>query len=82
MTARKDPARSLAAHVKWSRIADRSAATAPARRALEDRFVREARALAPDASDAQVAAMAESARKAYYRRLSLAGVEARRKRAS
>ena len=69
----------LAAHESWARTPDRAARTAPAARGLLARFEREARdRLGPAASDQQVAAAADSARKAHYARMSAAGVAARR----
>ena len=73
---------SIAALDKWSRTPDRAAATAPARTAFEERFARQARAEHPGATDEQVARRADAARRAYYLRLSQAGVAARRRRAS
>jgi len=71
----------IAAHESWARTPDRAARTAPARDGLEARFQREARqALGDDATDRQVADAAESARKAYYARLSAKGVAARQAR--
>lgn len=65
-------------HESWARTPDRSARTAPARTGLLARFEREAREhLGPDAADSAVAAAAESARKAFYARLSAAGAAAR-----
>lgn len=67
-----------AAHESWARTADRTSRTAAARSGLLARFEREARErLGPQASARQVAAAAESARKAHYARLSAAGVAAR-----
>ena len=69
----------VAAHESWARTRDRAARTAPARAGLQARFIREAREqLGPDATERQVAAAAESARRAHYARLSMAGVAARR----
>lgn len=69
----------LAAHSSWAITPDRAARTAPARAGLLARFEREAREkLGPEASEADVAAAAESARRAHYARLSAAGVQARR----
>lgn len=59
------------AHISWAKTADRSARTAPARKALEERFLREA------GGDPKVA---ESLRKAYFQNLVLKSVEARRRR--
>ena len=69
----------LAAHESWAATPDRAARTAPARAGLLARFHREARErLGPAASEADVAAAAESARKAHYSRISRAGVAARK----
>ena len=73
----------IAAHESWARTADRSARTAPAVRALAAKFVTEARErLGPGATDRQVADAAESARTAYYLRLSAAGHAARQRKRS
>ena len=69
----------IAAYQSWANTPDRSARTAGARQGLLARFEREARQrLGPDATDAQVAAAADAARKAHYARLSAAGVAARK----
>jgi hypothetical protein len=76
-----DVARSLAgrigAHTKWAKTSDRTAATAPARRAFLDRFERE---VDPDGvlSPQERGRRAESARKAYFTRLALKSAHARR----
>ena len=76
------PARSLAArvgaHESWARTDDRTARTAPARRGLTARFEREVDPLGVLPPEVR-AVRAESARKAFYARLSLAGVKARTK---
>ncbi len=41
----------IAAHERWAREPDRSAATAPARQAYADRFIAAARALHPKATE-------------------------------
>ncbi len=61
----------IAAHESWARTENRSARTAAARRALEDKF------LAQAGGDPQ---RAESARKAYYLRLAQKSVAARKAR--
>ncbi len=68
----------IAAHERWAREADRSAATAKARRALLDRFERE---VDPDGTldPAERAVRAEHARRAFYSRLSLRAAQARSK---
>lgn len=69
---------SLAAHVKWATTPDPSSATAAARQAFRDRFEREAD---PDGvlPPAERARRAEHLRKAFYTRLALKSVQARRK---
>jgi len=62
----------LAAHTSWSRTTDRSARTAKARKALEDKFLAEAE------GDPK---RAESLRRAFYAKLSLRSAQARRRRA-
>lgn len=64
---------SIGAHLKWANTEDRTAATAPARKALEQKFLDEA------GGDP---VRAKHLRKAYYRRLALKSAEARRARAS
>lgn len=67
----------LAAHTRWAREPDRVAATSAARKAFADRFERE---VDPDGKldPVERARRAESARKAYYARLSLRSAQARR----
>jgi hypothetical protein len=70
----------LGAHQSWARTEDRAARTAPARKGFNDRFEREVdpdKKLAP----AERARRAEHARKAYFTRLALKSVRARRKAA-
>jgi hypothetical protein len=69
----------IAAHESWARTENRSARTAPARRAALDKFEREVdpdETLAP----AERARRAEHARKAYFARLALKSAQARRRR--
>ena len=68
----------IAAHTKWASTPDRTAATAPARRAFLNRFERQ---VDPDGTLplAERARRAEHARKAYFLRLAKASAEARRK---
>jgi len=70
----------IAAHESWARTTDPAARTAPARRAATDRFRKEIDEKYPGATEAQRAAMAESARKAYMLRLAIASAKARRAR--
>jgi len=69
----------IAAYTRWAHEADRSAATAPARRAFDVRFERE---VDPDGvlTQAERQRRAESARKAYFTRLALKSVQARRRK--
>ena len=70
----------IAAHQSWSRTKDRSARTAPARKAMLDRFedqVDPERVLSPP----ERATRAEHARIAHFKRLSLKSAQARRSRA-
>lgn len=71
----------LAAHTRWSRTKDRSAATAPARQALLDKFELE---VDPDGTldPVERAKRATNARKAYFSRLALRSAQARRARAA
>lgn len=64
---------SMAAHLSWAQTRDRSGRTAPARRALEQKFL--------DQADGDPV-RAEHLRTAYYRRLALLSVAARRARRS
>ncbi|UCZ90451.1 hypothetical protein [Gordonia sp. WA4-43] len=69
----------LAAHESWAKTPDRTARTANARRALEEKFEREVdpeRLLSPTERAKRV----ENARKAYYARLALKSARARRAR--
>jgi hypothetical protein len=63
----------IAAHERWSREPDRTAATSAARKAFSDRFERQVDpdgVLAPE----ERARRADSARKAYFSRLALRSV--------
>lgn len=61
---------SIAAHESWASTPDRAARTAPARRALDAKFLREA------GGDPQ---RAESLRRAYFKRLALKSAQSRRR---
>jgi hypothetical protein len=69
----------IGAHRSWAQTEDRSARTAPARKALLDRFDRE---VDPDGKLPlqERAKRAENARKAYYLQMSLKAADARRRR--
>jgi len=73
--------RSVAARIPAGepRAPRRAARIKPSRSTMLGRLTREAReSLGPDATESQVAAAAEAARKAFYARLSAAGVAARK----
>jgi hypothetical protein len=69
----------LAAHESWARTPDRSARTEPARTAFDQRFLDQ---VDPDRvlPEAERNRRAASARKAYFARLTLASIKARRAR--
>lgn len=64
---------SLAAHESWARTTNRAERTAPARAALEKKFLEEA------GGDPK---RAESLRRAHYTRLALKSAQSRRRRAA
>ncbi|WP_298442806.1 hypothetical protein [Gordonia sp. (in: high G+C Gram-positive bacteria)] len=68
----------IAAHESWAGTRDRSARTAPARKAALDRFEKQ---VDPEGNltPAERAKRAEHARKAYFKRLALKSAQARRK---
>ena len=70
---------SIAAHASWAQTASRRARTAPARRAMDERFER---LVDPDGvmTPADRAAAVENARQAHYRRMALRSAQARRAR--
>jgi hypothetical protein len=78
MTADRSLIARLAAHESWANTADPSARTAPARRAMLDRFERQ---VDPDGvlSPAERARRAGHARKVYFTRLALRSAQARRR---
>lgn len=55
----------LAAHERWGRVRDRSAATAPARRAADDRFMSEARRIHPGLAEEELQKRARNLRSAH-----------------
>lgn len=65
--------------MSWANTTDRSARTAAARKASHHtRFVEKARKMHPNATEAQIAAVAESLRKAHYQELARKSAAARR----
>jgi hypothetical protein len=71
----------IAAHTSWANTSDRSARTAAARRAAEERFEIE---VDPDGTlpPAERAKRAENARKAHFQRMALKSAQVRRARAT
>jgi hypothetical protein len=55
----------LAAHERWARVRDRSAATAAARSAADDRFVAEARRFHPGLAEEEILKRARNLRSAH-----------------
>lgn len=70
VSAERRLAASIAAHESWANTEDRSARTAPARRALEQKFLEQA------GGDPK---RAESLRSAYFKRLALKSAQSRRR---
>jgi len=68
----------IGAYESWARTENRTARTAPARRALLDRFEVEVDP-SGELPPAERAKRAESARKAYFTRLALKSAQARRR---
>lgn len=67
----------IASAEKWAATGDRSAATAPARKAFNDRFIRDARDRFGDLPEAELLQRAEQLRRAYFARLALKSSRAR-----
>lgn len=69
----------IAVHTSWANTDDRSARTAPARKAALDRFERE---VDPEGVllPAERAKRAENARQVYFKRLALKSAQARKRR--
>lgn len=69
----------IGAHKSWEQTENRSARTEPARRAMLEKFEQQ---VDPDGTlqPAERAKRAEHARKAYFKRLALKSVQARRRR--
>jgi hypothetical protein len=70
---------SIAADISWGNTADRSARTAPARKALEDKFLELVPAEITDPTDRAVAA--ENLKRAHYRQLARKSAVVRRAKA-
>jgi len=68
----------LAVHTSWANTLDPKSRTAKARAAANGRFEKQARELHPDASDEQIARVAEHLKKAHYAAMALASAKVRR----
>lgn len=72
----------LAAHKSWAKTTDRSKRTAAARKASHHtRFMDQARRDNPDATEQELAQIADSLKKTFYTELALKSAQARRIRA-
>lgn len=67
----------LGAHTSWANTLDRTARTSAGSRAAEARFEKQAREMHPNATDEQIAKVAESLRRAHYKRMGLKSAAAR-----
>jgi hypothetical protein len=72
----------LAVHTSWANTLDPQSRTAKARAAAAGRFEKQAREMHPDATDEQIARVAEHLRKAHAQRMALASAKARRAKAA
>lgn len=72
----------LGAHTSWANTLDRTKRTAAGSRAAEARFEKQAREMHPDATDEQIAQVAESLRKAHFKRMGLKSAAARARKAA
>lgn len=66
--------------MKWAKCDNRTAATAPARKAAEDRFITLARKQFGDLPDDELAFRASHLRQAHYTRMAMRSAEVRRAR--
>ncbi|WP_432124014.1 hypothetical protein [Streptomyces sp. C10-9-1] len=71
----------LGAHASWANTLDPTSRTAKARAAANGRFERQAREKHPDATDEQIARVAEHLRKAHYSAMGLKSVMSRKAKA-
>jgi hypothetical protein len=69
----------LGAHTQWANETDRTARTAPGRKAAAAKFVKKAEELHPGASPEVIAAAAEQLRKAHFTRMALASAKKRKR---
>lgn len=77
----------IAANTRWAKVQDRTAATAPGRRAFENRFAEQARAQMVKENpgvtpgEKEVSVRAEALRRAYFLRLVLSATQRRQRKA-
>lgn len=79
MSSRHASAGRLGALTKWGRETDRTSATAPARKAAEDRWYTAVRAEHPDLDDRTARLMADARKREHFIRLAQKSVAARRR---
>lgn len=72
----------LAAHTSWANTLDPASRTAKARAAANGRFEKQAREKHPNATDEQIARVAEHLKSAHFSRLALQAAAARRAKAA
>lgn len=80
MSARHSRAGQLGALAKWGRETDRTAATAAARRAAEDRWYIAIRAEHPDLDERAARLMADARKREHFLRLALKSAASRRRK--
>jgi hypothetical protein len=71
LSSRRSVIAAIAAHERWAREPDRTAALAPARQALEDRYLAAARLLHPHLPEDEIRKRAANLRSAQARRAAL-----------
>lgn len=80
MSARHARAGQLGALAKWGRETDRTAATAPGRKAAEDRWLRAVRQEHPDLDERAAQLMADARKREHFLRMALKSAESRRRK--
>jgi hypothetical protein len=68
----------LGAHAMWANTLDPASRTAKARSAANGKFEQQAREMHPDATDEQIARVAEHLKKAHFKAMGLKSAMARR----
>lgn len=72
----------LGAHASWANTLDPTSRTAKARAAANGRFEKQARQKHPDATDEQIARVADHLRRAHFSAMGLKSAMSRRKKAT